>query len=232
MCHPDFKGLTFLSWSPAIYQWRRSSLAGVDFVPAKIGDGRTVVSTAGNIWYVSLLALKFIDRPWHLPATTLAFIVIFNEATANSNPISTLIISSGVLSFATNSVSTLIIFWRLWCVIYNLLSLFIFAIIYILRTYRKFVRKNFGLLHRPSLVHNILVLLLESGIVYLVLQVSMWMVISALRYWFSVKVVYIVLPFVAVPVKGSTLDNVDVAFTDIFLALSVRLLYFMSNVCN
>jgi len=73
------------------------------------------------------------------------------------------------LSAATNLFATLLIAYKLWCV--NVASL-TFVVYMIHRTHRKVIR-DLGLGKRQKTpVQNVLILLVESGIIYFGLQVS------------------------------------------------------------
>lgn len=134
-----------------------------------------LVATLGR--YLTLL-IKYIDTSLLSQGTTLAGLGI----TANlpmlagiglQNKIAVNLLDVAViLSCATNALSTFLVFYKLWWV------LLFYVIIQNgfhdcneIRIYRKFVRNNIPLLNRPPHVQNILVLLVESGLVYLGFQV-------------------------------------------------------------
>lgn len=90
-----------------------------------------------------------------------------------------------------------------------------------LRTFRKFIRKNLGLLYRPSRVQNVLVLLVESGIIYMGLQVSIQTVLLGLRYWFRAKIANLVIPLLPTSTLGSSIDLIGTAYGEIYLGILV-----------
>lgn len=74
------------------------------------------------------------------------------------------------LSLATNAIATLLIAYKLWYVGGPALARMFLS--YPHRTHRKFVINNLGMAQRQSKVEKVLVLLVESGVLYCALQVG------------------------------------------------------------
>ena len=99
---------------------------------------------------------------------TLTFVII-TTVNGEPSPGTTILNNSTIaLSLATNLFATLLIAYKLWCV--NVASL-TFVVYMIHRTHRKVIR-DLGLGKRQSHVQNVLILLVESGTIYLGFQVS------------------------------------------------------------
>ena len=82
--------------------------------------------------------------------------------------------ASLALSIATNAITTAMIAYKLWYVAFcwiNLIQHFIMKLN--ARTHRMIIVKNLGLKGRRSPAQKVLILLVESGIVYLGFQVSL-----------------------------------------------------------
>ena len=78
------------------------------------------------------------------------------------------------LSIGTNAIATAMIAYKLWYVMLGAIHWSQLLIMkYNARTHRTDIVKNLGLQGWKSPVQNILILLVESGLVYLVLQVGL-----------------------------------------------------------
>ena len=84
--------------------------------------------------------------------------------------------SALAMSVVTNLLATLFIAYKLWYA--NVLCMFIINIYMTNRAHQKFIH-NLGLAKRQSPVQNVLILLVESGTIYLGFQVSfLWLIPS------------------------------------------------------
>ena len=91
-----------------------------------------------------------------------------------STAYSSLADASLALSIATNTIATSMIAYKLWYVALNSIHFVQHLIIKRnARTFRMVIMKNLGLKGRRSPVQKVLILLVESGIVYLGFQVSL-----------------------------------------------------------
>ena len=91
-----------------------------------------------------------------------------------SNVENSLTAASNGLSMATNAVTTLMITYKLWCVVLlnGIHWTWWLTMKWYCRCHRKFLGKTLGSSRRKSPVQTVLILLVESGFVYLGFQVS------------------------------------------------------------
>ena len=83
-----------------------------------------------------------------------------------------LTIASLTLSVATDAVTTMMIGYKLWYVTSEIQRIQRINMNQYCRSYRRSIMKTLSLSGRKSPVQNILILLVESGVVYLGFQVS------------------------------------------------------------
>ena len=91
----------------------------------------------------------------------------------DSNLYNSLLFTALILSFLTNAITTMMISYKLWYVTMGEIHWMQQLIVeWYYRSHRKFIAKTLGLRARRSPVQTVLILLVESGFVYLALQVS------------------------------------------------------------
>ena len=91
----------------------------------------------------------------------------------NSNLDISLTLAGNILSVATNAVTTMMIAYRLWYVaVSDIRWIQWLTMNRYRRSHRRLTVKTLGLSKRKSPVQTTLLLLIESGLVYLIIQVS------------------------------------------------------------